>query len=162
MLCGSKHVQNKDTKDMVISQTEFAVKIAKVPMSPVRKKMRDDPADKAEIHAFRGVSGSIGWLAGQTRRDVSCQVSQLQQTLPQPTVAQVCASSMVVRRVHQHARLGSQDQTNANTKHDVAVACRRVVENWWPCGLAGWILLWRYRSAIVERKECSVSPLAWR
>ena len=27
-------------------------------------------------------------------------------TPPQPTVAQVCASSMVVRRVHQHSDLG--------------------------------------------------------
>ena len=96
MFCGSKCVQNKDTKEVVISQTEFAVKITEVHMSPARKKMREDPADKAEIHALRGVSGSISWLAGQTRPDVSCQVSQLQQTLPQPTVAQVCAS-------HQHA-----------------------------------------------------------
>ena len=68
--------------------------------------MRDDLADKAEIHTFRGVSGSISWLAGQTRPDVSCQVSQVQQTLPQPTVARVCGSNMVVRRVHQHADLG--------------------------------------------------------
>ena len=51
--------------------------------------MRDDLADKAELHAFRGVSGSMSWLAGQTRPDVSYQMSQLQQTLPQPTVAQV-------------------------------------------------------------------------
>ena len=65
-----------------------------------------DLAGKAEIHACRGVSGNISWLAGQARPDVSCQVSQLQQTLPQPTVAQVCASSMVVRRVHQHSDLG--------------------------------------------------------
>ena len=53
-----------------------------------------------------GVSGSISCLAGQSRPDLSCQVSQLQQTLPQPTFAQVCGSSMVVRRVHQHADLG--------------------------------------------------------
>ena len=45
-------------------------------------------------------------MAGQTRPHVSCQVSQLQQTLPQPTVAQVCASSTVVRRVHQRTDLG--------------------------------------------------------
>ena len=106
MFCGSKYVPNKDTKEIMISQTEFAVKVTKVPMSPASKKMRDDRADKAEIHAFRGVSGSISWLAGQTRPDVSCQMSQLHQTLPQPTVTQVCASSMVVRRVHQHADLG--------------------------------------------------------
>ena len=52
--------------------------------------MRDDLADEAEIHALRGVSGSISWMAGQTRPDVSCQVSQSQQTLPQRVVAQVC------------------------------------------------------------------------
>ena len=51
--------------------------------------MREDLADKVEIHALRAVSGSVSWLPGQTRPDVSCQVSQLQQTLPQPTVAQV-------------------------------------------------------------------------
>ena len=106
MFCCSKYAQNKDNKEIMITQTEFAVKITKVPMSPARKKIRDDLADKAEIHAFRGVSGSISWLAGQTRPDVSCEVSQLQHTLPQPTVAQVCGSSMVVRRVHQHADLG--------------------------------------------------------
>ena len=81
-------------------------KPTKVPMSPARKKMREDPADKAQIHASRGVSGSISSLAGQTRPDVSCPVFQLQQTLPQPTVAQLCASSMVVRRAQQHADLG--------------------------------------------------------
>ena len=27
-------------------------------------------------------------------------------------------------------RLGSQDQTNVSTTHDIAVACRRVVEHW--------------------------------
>ena len=97
---------NKVTKEIMITQTEFAAKIVKIPTSAARKKMREDLADKAEIHAFRGVNGSVSWLAGQTRHDVSCQVSQLQQTLPQPTVAQVCASSMAVRRVHQHQDLG--------------------------------------------------------
>ena len=82
MFCGSKYVQNKVTKEITISQTEFAAKIVKIPMSAARKKMRQDFADKAEIQAFRGVSLSVSWLAGQTRPDVSCQVSQMQQTLP--------------------------------------------------------------------------------
>ena len=104
----------------MITQTEFAVKI---PMSAARKKMREDLADKAEIHAFHGVSGSVSWPAGQTRPDVSCQVSQLQQTLPQPTVAQVCASSVVVRRVHQHLDLGLKIRRVLRAKHDIVVAC---------------------------------------
>ena len=55
----------------MISQTECAANITNMPISAARKKMREDLADKAEIRAFRGVSGSIGWLAGQTRSDVS-------------------------------------------------------------------------------------------
>ena len=63
MFCGSKYVQSKVTKEIMTSQTEFAAKIVKIPMSAARKKMREDLADKAEIHAFRGVSGvSVGWL----------------------------------------------------------------------------------------------------
>ena len=45
MYCGSTYVQNNDNKDVMITQTEFAVKITKVPMSPARKKIRDDLAD---------------------------------------------------------------------------------------------------------------------
>ena len=116
-------MQKKATKEIMITQTEFAAKIVKIRMCASRKKMREDLADKAEIHAFRGVSGSVSWLAGQTRPDVSCQVSQLQQTLPQPTVAQVCASSMVVRRGSSASGFGSQDQASSRAKHDIVVAC---------------------------------------
>ena len=38
--------------------------------------------EKVEIHAFRGVIWSVTWLVGPTRLDVSCQVPQLQRTLP--------------------------------------------------------------------------------
>ena len=54
MFRGSKYVQNKATKEIMITQTEFAAKIVKIPMSAARKKMREDLADKAQIHAFRG------------------------------------------------------------------------------------------------------------
>ena len=90
MFCGSKYVQNKDSKDIMITQTECAVKITKVPMSPAKKKMRDDLAVKAEIHAFRGVSGSISWLTGQTRPDLSCV-----------NCSKLCLNQLSLRSVHQ-------------------------------------------------------------
>ena len=36
MLCGSKYVQNKATKEIMITQTESAAKIVKLPMSAAR------------------------------------------------------------------------------------------------------------------------------
>ena len=41
MFCGSKYVQNKVTQKIMITQTEFAAKIVKIPMSAARKKMRE-------------------------------------------------------------------------------------------------------------------------
>ena len=38
---------------------EFAAKIVKILMSVARKKMREDLADKAEIHAFRCLMSSV-------------------------------------------------------------------------------------------------------
>ena len=97
--------------------------------------MREDPAD-------RGVSGKyhlVGW--SNTSGCVSIAADS------QPTVAQVCTSA---------CRLGSQDQANACTQHDVAVACRCVVEHWGSCWLAGWLHLWCYRQVIAGRKGCSM------
>ena len=118
MICGSKYVQNKATKEIIITQTEFAAKIVKIPMSAARKKMREDLADKAEIHAFRGASGSVSWLAGQTRPDVSCQVSQLQQTLPQPTSLRIKHGGS---QSSSASRFGFQDQASSRAKHDIYI-----------------------------------------
>ena len=82
--------------------------------------MREDLADEAEIHAFRGASGSVSWLAGQTRPDVSCQVSQLQQTLSQPTSFRIKHGGS---QSSSASRFGSQDQASSRAKHDVVVAC---------------------------------------
>ena len=124
--------------------------------------MREDLADKGEIHPFRGVSGSVSWLAGQTRLDVSCQVSQLQQTLPQPKVAQVCASSVVVRRVHQHLDLGLKIrrvpvQNMILLSHvDASLSGGGLV------GSQGGHICGVTDQSLLDGKRAPWSPLAWR
>ena len=155
MFCGSKYVQDKATKEIMITQTEFAAEIVKIPMSAARKKMREDVADEAEIHAFRGVSGSVNWLAGQNRPDVSCQVSQVQHS----STANNCTSLRVKHGGSQSSsasRFGSQDQASSRAKHDIVVACRRLVEHRWSCWLTKRIHLWCYRSVIAGWKKCSM------
>ena len=148
MFCGFKYVQNKDTKESMISQTEFAVKVTKVPMSPARKKMRDDPADKAEIHAFRGVSGSISWFVwSNTSRCVLSSVSITADFASTNYRSGLCVKHGGASR-SSACRFGSQDRANACSKHDVAVACRRVVEHWRSGWHTGWLHLWCYRQVI--------------
>ena len=123
--------------------------------------MRDDLADKAEIHAFRGVSGSISWLAGQTRPDVSCEVSQLQQTLPQPTVAQVCGSSMVVRRVHQHADLGLKIR-RVPVQNMMLLHVDASLDTGGLVGLQGGYICGVTDKSLLEGCDVPWSPMAWR
>ena len=146
----------------MFTQTEFAAKIVKIPMSAARKKMREDLADKAEIHAFRGVSGSISWLAGQTRPDVSCQVSLLQQTLPQPTVAQVCASSMVVRRVHQHLDLGLKIRRVPVQNMILLLHVDASLNTGGLVGSQGGYICGVTDQSLLDGKSAPWSPLAWR
>ena len=132
MFCGSKHVQNKDNKEIMISQTEFAVKVTKNPMFLARKKMRDDPADEAEVHAFRGVNWqkSVGWLVKQVRTClVKCHNCR--------TVAQACGSNLVVRRVHQHANMGLVGSQGG-----------------YICGVTD--------KSLLEGRDAPWSPMAWR
>ena len=99
--------ESKTTRESMIIQTEVAAKKQQnLTCLLQEKEMRKDLADKAEIHAIQGAGGSFIWLAGQTRPEMSCQVFQLQQNLPQLRVPQLGASSMVVRRVQQHSDLG--------------------------------------------------------
>ena len=123
MFCGSKFVQDKATKEIMITQTEFAAKIVKIPISAARKKMRENLADKAEIHAFRGVNESICWLAGQTRADVSCQSVSI---ATNSSTANSCASLRIKHGGSQGSSasgFGSQDQASFRAKHDIVVAC---------------------------------------
>ena len=75
--------------------------------------MREDTADKAEVHAFRGVMGSISWLAGQTRPDVPlASVSTATDSATTDCGAGLCVKHGGTPSTPAF-RLGSQDQTNA-------------------------------------------------
>ena len=124
--------------------------------------MREDPVDKAEIHAFRSVSGSVSWLADQTRPDVSCQVSQLQQTLTQPTVAQVCASSTVVRRVHQHLDLGPKIRRVPVQNMILLLHVDASLNTGGLVGSQGGYICGVTDQSLLDGKSAPWSPLAWR
>ena len=101
-------------------------------------------------------------LAGQTRPDVSCQLSQLQQTLPQPTVAQVCASSMVVRRVHQHADLGLKIRRMPVQNMMLLLHVDASLNSGGLVGSQGAYICGVTDKSLLEGSDAPWSPMAWR
>lgn len=55
---------------------------------------------------LRAINGSLNWLAGQSRPDLSAQTSLSQQVFPSPTVHHLCEANHVIRRAKLHSDLG--------------------------------------------------------
>ena len=119
---------------LMITQTEFAAKI--VQNSHVCCEKEDE---KILLIRLR----------------FTCFVSWLE-TLPQPTVAHVCASSMVVRRVHQHLDLGLKIKRVSIQNMILLLRVNASLNTGGLVGSQGRIHLRCYRSVIAGWKECSM------
>ena len=104
--------------------------------------------DKAEISAFRGVGGNVSWLTGQKMS--GCVLSSV--SIAANSATTDCGTGLSMKHGGASStsacRFGFQNQAINCTKHDVAVACRCVVEHWRSCWLAEWPQLWCYRQVI--------------
>ena len=83
---GSWLEQQKDFS-IVQSQKTYATEVK--PAKARRNAKPDDCATPFEIHNHLSTTQQSKWLAGQTRPDLSCQISLAQQCLPSPTVAHI-------------------------------------------------------------------------
>ncbi|CAK0792131.1 unnamed protein product, partial [Prorocentrum cordatum] len=95
---GSVLTQRADYS-IVQSQSEYTKGITP---AKTRKSARpDDVALPSEVHNHISTTQQGNWLAGQTRPDLSCQISFSQQIMPHPTVGQIRRSNAWVRRAKQ-------------------------------------------------------------
>ena len=88
--------------------------------------------------------------------------SQLQQTLPQPTVAQVCASSMVVRRVQQHLDLGLKIRRVPVQNMILLLHVDASLNTGGLVGSQGGYICGVTDQSLLDGKSAPWSPLAWR
>ena len=59
--------------------------------------LRKAPLTDEEKSSFRGLIGSLGWIARQTRPDVLVNVSLASQTMGSPTIKDVIELNKVVK-----------------------------------------------------------------
>ena len=84
---------------IVQSQAECAHKVSK---AVVRKRAPlNAPALPSEISGFLSTTQQGNWLQGQTRPDLSVQISLAQQLMPTPTVGQIKNANAWTRRAKQ-------------------------------------------------------------
>jgi hypothetical protein len=101
--CGTSYTQDPVTKEITASQEAYANSLRPISLTKKRQSERASPATPAEIGILRAVNGAGNWLAGQTRPDLSVQVSLSQQCFPVPTVEHLCEANQMIRRAKQNA-----------------------------------------------------------
>ena len=101
--CGSLLQQDPQTGGICVSQREFIEKMQKPKLrtkDPSTMEVNDE-----EVTSLKSCLGAALWLARETRPDLSVQVSQGQQLMPRPTLAEAKTVGNVVRRAKQYQEL---------------------------------------------------------
>ena len=103
--CGCHYKQDPVTKEIVMSQKNFAVNLKPAHIPARRRCQRDAPLDSKEISVLRAINGSLNWLSSQSRPDLAAQTSLSQQAMAKPLVHHLCEVNNIIRRAKQHADL---------------------------------------------------------
>ena len=104
--CGSHYKQDPTDMSILMTQEDFADKLKPAFIPTTRRKQRASQLTAKEISVLRGINGSLNWLAGQTRPDLSSQTSLSQQAFPSPTIHHLCEANNVIRRAKMNKDLG--------------------------------------------------------
>lgn len=101
--CGAYYTQNKETKEIAMSQKLFVDKLR--PAAIPRHASPDDDLSKAQIRVLRAINGSLNWLASQSRPDLAVQTSLSQQAFPKPKIRHLRDANNAIRRAKMHKDL---------------------------------------------------------
>ena len=91
---------------ILMTHEDFTDKLKPAFIPTTRRKQRASQLTAKEISVLRGINGSLNWLAGQTRPDLSSQTSLSQQAFPSPTIHHLCEANNVIRRAKMNKDLG--------------------------------------------------------
>ena len=81
--CGRWFVRDPVNSTITVSQTDFIAGVGCLPPSPARARQLNEPLTASERTEFRPNIGSLQWLAGNSRPDLSAATSLLQDGNPQ-------------------------------------------------------------------------------
>ena len=101
--CGSYYHQNPKSKEITMSQKQFAenLRVASIP----KNATSDQKLDASQVRILRGINGSLNWIATQSRPDIAVQTSLSQQCFPNPTIGDLREANNAIRRAKQHRDL---------------------------------------------------------
>lgn len=94
--CGKNVKQNQDGS-VSLDQIDAIESLEYMVLQKNRRVMPNAPLNEDEKSAFRGLIGSLGWIARQTRPDVLVNVSLASQTMGNPTIKDVVELNKVVK-----------------------------------------------------------------
>ena len=80
-----------------ISQRNYIEKIDPIDIPKLRRNQKEEEATPGEIHALRGLCGSLQYAAVHSRPDIATKVSGLQKSVPQAKVSDLLEANKVLR-----------------------------------------------------------------
>lgn len=157
---GSHVSQDPETFEISVSQSTYVEGLKPVKVSA--NASEDSAATPAQISAFRGILGELGWLAKQTRGDLSVQVSFGQQSLPEPKVKDLRRANNALRRAKQHSSLGLSYAAIAPADLAFVMHSDASLANIRKVATQGGYVIAATQRSLLANKTAVWQPVAWR
>ena len=102
-----KDIKLEEDGSITISQAFYVEeKVPKIKLAKSRKQQRYSKCTAQEIEQLRSQLGALSWLAKETRCDLAGRVSLLQQSFPEPRVADLIEGNRIAEEAVKHKELG--------------------------------------------------------
>lgn len=126
--CGKeiKIGQDQDGEFISLGQDGFIDgRLENIPLDKQRAKQLDERANPEELSNYRSAVGSLQWLAGQSRPDISFEVNQLQKRTRDLRIFDIHRANRCIKEVrnnrHQMKFRNLGEQTEVVVFHDAAL-----------------------------------------
>lgn len=92
---------NQLDKEIVLNQNDYIKSIDFIDIDNHKMKKKDDSLTESELEDLRSLVGQLGWVAGQTRPDLSFEVCQLSSCFNHATVNDVLKANKLLKKAKQ-------------------------------------------------------------
>ena len=144
-----------------LEQSDKVLAISEISLTNIRKRESTAAATADEHSSFRGVVGSLHYVAANTRPDLSAAASILQGVASRPTVEHLMEANKELRMAQEHDEVAIYIEPIASGRLLFSVFTDAAWANRYDGSSQGGYLIVAHDAAMLDGKTVTANPVDW-
>ena len=160
VFCGI-HVSRTKRYGFKLEQSDKVLAIEEIPLSNLRKRDLAAPATPSEHSRYRGVVGSLHYVAAHTRPDLAAAASILQGVASRPLVEHLIEANKELRLAQEHDEVAIFIEPISSGRMLLTVFTDASWANRYDGSSQGGFLIVAHDAAMLDGKTVVTNPMDW-